>query len=67
MQSYEHPSQKAQLGAAALRAVKGNLSRLETRANTNVSVDEAHAVHDYSLNSPGLVPHGTIASTLEVN
>ncbi|GKB13599.1 putative respiratory burst oxidase homolog protein H, partial [Tanacetum coccineum] len=41
----EPPPQKAQLGAAASRAVKGNLVRLETRANTNVSVEEAQAVY----------------------
>ena len=44
MQACEPPPQKTQLGAAASRAVKGNLVRLETRANTNVSVEEAQAV-----------------------
>ncbi|GJS30641.1 retrovirus-related pol polyprotein from transposon TNT 1-94 [Tanacetum coccineum] len=37
-------TKKAQLDAATSRAVKGNLVRLETRANTNVFIEEAQAV-----------------------
>ncbi|MFS7943020.1 putative NAD(P)H oxidase (H(2)O(2)-forming) [Helianthus anomalus] len=41
----EPPPQKPQIGASASRAVKGNLVRLETKANVNVSVEEAQAIY----------------------
>ncbi|KAK9075794.1 hypothetical protein SSX86_004123 [Deinandra increscens subsp. villosa] len=41
----EPPPQKPQVGASASRAVKGNLVRLETKANVNVSVEEAQSIY----------------------
>ncbi|KAL8208595.1 hypothetical protein R6Q57_008007 [Mikania cordata] len=41
----EPPTQKPQVGASASRAMKGNLVRLETKANVNVSVEEAQSIY----------------------
>nr|XP_043619174.1 putative respiratory burst oxidase homolog protein H [Erigeron canadensis] len=41
----EPPPQKPQVGASASRAVRGNLVRLETKANVNVPVEEAQAIY----------------------
>ncbi|KAK9055408.1 hypothetical protein SSX86_026491 [Deinandra increscens subsp. villosa] len=41
----EPPPQKPQIGASSSRAVKGNLVRLETKANVNVPVEEAQAIY----------------------
>lgn len=44
MQACEPPPQKPQVGASASRAVRGNLVRLETKANVNVPIEEAQAM-----------------------
>lgn len=44
MQACEPPPQKPQVGASASRSVKGNLVRLETKANVNVSAEEAQSM-----------------------
>ncbi|KAI3782389.1 hypothetical protein L2E82_12434 [Cichorium intybus] len=41
----EPPPQKPQVAASASRAIKGNLVRLETKANVNIPVEEAQAVY----------------------
>ncbi|KAI7744295.1 hypothetical protein M8C21_031073 [Ambrosia artemisiifolia] len=41
----EPPPEKPQIGHSASRAVKGNLVRLETKANVNVSVEEAQSIY----------------------
>ena len=44
MQACEPPPQQPQVAGAASRAMRGNLVRMETRANTNVSLEESQAM-----------------------
>lgn len=44
MQACEPPPQKPQVAASSSRAIKGNLVRLETKANVNIPIEEAQAV-----------------------
>ncbi|CAI9297887.1 unnamed protein product [Lactuca saligna] len=41
----EPPPQKPQIAASSSRAIKGNLVRLETKANVNIPIEEAQSVY----------------------